>query len=51
MSGVLSRLVRRVPPFKNMYHQMDDLRKKNEQLSRENTALKNDYTEIGRAHV
>lgn len=48
MSGVLSRLVRRVPPFKNMYHQMDDLRKRNEQLSRENTALRNDYTALAK---
>lgn len=46
MSGVLSRLVRRVPPFKNMYHQIDDLKKKNEQLSQENAALRKDYTAL-----
>ena len=46
MSGVLSRLVRRIPPFKNMYYQMDDLKKKNEQAEKKYEELNKRYAEL-----
>lgn len=43
MSRFFSKLVRRIPPFKNMYHQMDKLKEKNEQLGQECAALRKDF--------